>query len=208
MPVRVERIRADIEAIARCTATPGAGATRPTFSQAWADARTYVIAQAQAAGCEVRTDAAGNVHARPAALGWDAPAWLVGSHIDTVPHGGDYDGVAGVVVGLELLRSARDENLAALPVELIVFAEEEGPTFGLGMIGSRVWAGELAEERLRELRNQQGENYIEAGRTYGVDPGALPSTWPLKGYLGLIEVHIEQGPGMWRRDQRLAVVRT
>src|SRR5687767_6069588 len=108
MPIRVDRIRSDIEAIARCTATPGNGATRPTFSPAWAQARAYVIAESEAAGCEVRTDAAGNVHARPIALGWDAPAWLVGSHIDTVPHGGDYDGVAGVAVGLELLRSAHE----------------------------------------------------------------------------------------------------
>jgi hypothetical protein len=74
MAVSVERIRGDIEAIARCTETPGRGATRPTFSRAWAEARAYVIAQAEAAGCEVRTDAAGNVHARPRALEWDTPA--------------------------------------------------------------------------------------------------------------------------------------
>src|SRR3954466_9691499 len=124
MPITIDRIRTDIEAIARCTETPGAGATRPTFSAAWGEARAYVIAQAEAAGCEVRTDAAGNVHARPKALGWDVPAWLVGSHIDSVPQGGDYDGVVGVVVGLELLRSAADDGIPA-PVELIVFAEEE-----------------------------------------------------------------------------------
>src|SRR3954468_15211147 len=139
MAINVDRIRADIEAIARCTATPGAGATRPTFSPAWGEARAYVIAQAESASCEVRTDAAGNVHARPASLGWDTPAWLVGSHIDSVPHGGDYDGVAGVVVGMELLRSAREDGFDVAPVELIIFAEEEGPTFGLGMLGSRAW---------------------------------------------------------------------
>src|SRR5439155_18501385 len=120
----LERIRADIEAIARCTQTPGEGATRPTFSAAWAAARDYLIVQAEAAGCSVRTDAAGNVHARPKSLAWDAPAWLVGSHIDTVPHGGDYDGVAGVVVALEILRSAREDAID-VAVELIVFAEEE-----------------------------------------------------------------------------------
>src|SRR3954468_23199886 len=153
MSIDVTRIRTDIEAIARCTATPGAGATRPTFSPAWAEARAYVIVQAEAAGCEVRTDAAGNVHARPAGLGWETPAWLVGSHIDSVPNGGDYDGVAGVVVALELLRSAGDDGIADLPVELIVFAEEEGPTFGLGMLGSRAWVGELTADQLGSLRN-------------------------------------------------------
>src|SRR5688572_10559741 len=208
MAISVERIHSDITAIARCTETPGNGATRPTFSRAWGEARAYVIAQAEAAACEVRTDAAGNVHSRPTSLGWDAPAWLVGSHIDTVPHGGDYDGVAGVVVGLELLRSAREDGIEAAAVELIVFAEEEGPTFGLGMLGSRAWVGDLDAERLVQLRNAAGRTYLEAGAPFGVDAARL-SDDRCRGdrYFGLLEVHIEQGPGMWRRDQRLAVVR-
>ena len=207
MPVSVDRIRADIEAIARRTATPGNGANRPTFSAAWAEARAYVIAQAESAGCAVRTDAAGNVHARPAGLGWDAPAWLVGSHIDSVPHGGDYDGVAGVVVGLELLRSAKEDGLPAVAVEMIAFAEEEGPTFGLGMLGSRAWVGDQSADDLAKLKNAGGQTYLEAGVPFGVDPAKLTADRldPSR-YLGLIEVHIEQGPGMWRRDQRLAVV--
>src|SRR4051812_43627943 len=198
MAISVERIRADIEAIARCTETPGDGATRPTFSRAWGEARGYVIAQAEAAGCVVRTDAAGNVHARPAALGWEAAAWLVGSHIDSVPHGGDYDGVVGVVGGLELLRAAAEDGLAAAPLELIVFAEEEGPTFGLGMLGSRAWVGELSAEQLAELKNAAGQSYLEAGAAYGVDPAKLAADRiDPKRYRGLIEVHIEQGPAMW-----------
>ena len=207
MAISVEGIRADVEAIARCTATPGAGASRPTFSPAWAAARAYVIGQAERLGCKVRTDAAGNVRARPKGLGWDALAWLCGSHLDTVPHGGDYDGVAGVSVALELLRSAAEDALPGLPVELVVFAEEEGTTFGLGMLGSRAWVGDLSAEQLEELRNAEGETYLEAGEPYGVDPDRLSDDRlrPEK-YLGMIEVHIEQGPGMWQRDQQVAVV--
>jgi len=208
MAISVERIQADIEAVARYTETPGNGATRPTFSAAWGAARAYVIAQAEGAGCRVRTDAAGNVHARPAGLRSDERVWLCGSHIDSVPHGGDYDGVAGVVIALELLRSSQEDGHDYRPVELIVFAEEEGPTFGLGMIGSRAWTGELAFEQLRSLKNAAGESYVDAGAPYDVDPEHLVDDrlHPDR-YLGLIEVHIEQGPGMWRRDQRLAVVR-
>jgi allantoate deiminase len=207
MAISVERIRADIEAIARCTETPGKGASRPTFSAAWGAARQYVIDQARQAGCEVRTDAAGNLHVRPKSLAQDAPAWLCGSHIDSVPHGGDYDGVAGVVVGLELLRSAQDEGVAS-PLELIVFAEEEGTAFGLGMIGSRAWVGELTPEQLAALHNSRGESYIVAGGAYGVLPDRLSADRIRPAdYLGLVEVHIEQGPGMWRTGERLAVVR-
>jgi allantoate deiminase len=207
MSISVDRIRGDVEVIARCTQTPGAGATRPTFSPAWADARAYVIAQAERARCDVRTDAAGNVHARPKTLGWETPAWLCGSHIDSVPHGGDYDGVAGVCVALELLRSASDDGNSRLPLELIVFAEEEGPTFGLGMLGSRALVGELSAEQLGRLRNVAGETYLDAGVPYGVEAARLrESRIRPEHFLGMIEVHIEQGPGMWRHDQRVAVV--
>ncbi len=207
MPISSSRLAADFAAIAACTATPGRGATRPTFSDAWGQSRAYVIAECERAGCEVRTDPFGNVRARPKKLGWDAPAWLVGSHIDTVPHGGDYDGVAGVVVAIELLRSAFDEGLHDLPVELIVFAEEEGPTFGLGMIGARLLVGELGADDVAKLKNSSGQNYLEAGSPYGVSPAFFaPSPLRASNLKGLIELHIEQGPGMWRRDQRLAVV--
>jgi allantoate deiminase len=204
--IRVERILADITTIAAITQTPGHGATRPTFSTEWGRARDYVIEQASEAGCEVEVDAFGNVHARQSSLGWDTPAWLCGSHIDTVPHGGDYDGVAGVVTALELLRSADDDGMT-LPLELIIFAEEEGPTFGLGMLGSRALVGELNEAKLQSLKNAAGQNYFEAGEPFGVDASGFErDRFDPKAYLGLIELHIEQGPGMWRRDQRLAVV--
>jgi allantoate deiminase len=201
MPVDVARIRIDIEAIALCTRTPGAGATRPTFSDEWAASIRYIRDQAIESGAEVRGDAAGNLHARPRSLRWDQPAWLCGSHLDTVPHGGDYDGVAGVVAALELLR-------VGLPVELIVFAEEEGTTFGLGMLGSRAWSGQLGADQLADLRNEAGQSYLEAGAPFGVDPARLAvDRLQPTAYMGLIEVHIEQGPRMWNRGEPLAVVR-
>jgi len=207
MTISVDRIAADIQAIADCTLTPGQGATRPTFTPAWAKARAHVVEQINAIGGHTRVDAAGNLHARPAGLDWNSPAWLVGSHLDSVPNGGDYDGVAGVLTALELLRSANDDHAPAPPIELIDFAEEEGPTFGLGMIGSRLWVGDLQPDDLTKLRNADGQTYIEAGQPHGVTPDQLADDRlnPAR-YLGLIELHIEQGPGLWRRDQRLGVV--
>ena len=80
MPITVDRISRDIDAIAGFNeSSPAVGFSRPTFSQAWRQARDYVIAQAEAAGCATRIDAAGNLHARPGELPWDQPAWLSGS---------------------------------------------------------------------------------------------------------------------------------
>ena len=100
------RLARDIETIASFSeADPSIGYSRPTFSDAWGKARDYVIREAEAAGCRARIDAAGNVHARPAGRGWDERAWLCGSHVDSVPTGGKYDGVTGVVAALEVLRT-------------------------------------------------------------------------------------------------------
>ncbi len=133
--INASRIAADIEAIASWSEVPPSiGYSRPTFSPEWVAARDYVIEQAIAAGCHFRIDASGNVHLRPRARSWDEPLWLSGSHIDSVPTGGKYDGVVGVVAPLEVLRAVPNAAL-----ELIIFAEEEGTTFNLGMLGSRAW---------------------------------------------------------------------
>src|SRR5690349_526721 len=108
MPLSSTRISADIDTIAGFTETPGV-CDRPTFSPSWRKARDYVAHQAAAAGCNVRIDFAGNLHARPSDIPWEKPIWLSGSHIDSVPTGGKFDGVVGVVVPLECLRAAHEE---------------------------------------------------------------------------------------------------
>lgn len=198
-----ERMARDIEAIAAFTEEdPHVGHSRPTFSKAWRQARDYVISQAKAAGCETRVDAAGNVHARPQRLGWETPAWLCGSHIDSVPTGGKYDGVVGVVVALEALRVSPDA-----PLELIVFAEEEGTTFGHGMLGSRAWAGTLGPEELGALVNSAGLDFLSAGAAHGVNPKRIEAErLSPASCKGLIETHVEQGPGLWKAGEPVAVV--
>lgn len=199
------RLARDIEAIASFSeADPSVGFSRPTFSPAWRKALDHVAAEARSAGCAVRVDAAGNLHARPAGLGWETPAWLCGSHLDSVPTGGKYDGVVGVVVALEALRLRPDAAL-----ELIVFAEEEGTTFGLGMLGSRAWAGTLSPAELGALRNQRGEDYLTAGAPHGVAPEHLRAErLRPAAYRGLIEVHVEQGVALWNGGIPAAVVTT
>jgi hydantoinase/carbamoylase family amidase len=209
MPISAERIQTDIDAIAAFTETPGEGATRPTFSNAWRQARDYVIGQLESAGCKTRIDAAGNVHARPSAIGWESPVWISGSHLDTVPHGGNFDGVVGVVAPLEVIRAAREELKVAVPLELVIWAEEEGTTFGLGMLGSRAYVGEMSATQLATLKNAAGQNYLQAGEAYGVRPGDIANPaerFARSSAIGLIEVHVEQGPGLWNQECPIAIV--
>jgi len=203
MRIDAERISRDIEAIAAFSEVPATvGYSRPTFTPAWAAARDYVIAEAKKAGCRVWIDAAANVHARPASIGDDAKVWLSGSHIDSVPTGGKYDGVMGIVAPLEVLRVHPNA-----PLELIIFAEEEGSTFNLGMLGSRAWAGTLSAEELSKLKNKAGMDPLTAGKPYGLEPDKLAADRfaPSK-YLGLIEIHAEQGLAMWKNNIPVAVV--
>jgi allantoate deiminase len=207
MPIDVRRVFRDIEAIAGFSEVPPpVGYSRPTFSPSWMKAVDYVSSAAKEIGCVIRVDAAGNLHARPAHLSSQEPVWLSGSHIDSVPKGGKYDGVAGVVAALEILRAAYEDK-RIVPLELIIFAEEEGTTFGLGMLGSKAWVGNLLASELAGVRNAAGENYLEAGKSHGVRADALASErFDRKHYIGLIELHIEQGPALWNAGKKLAIV--
>ena len=206
MTIRPDRIAADLDLIAAITDTPGHGSGRPTFTAFWAAARDYVIKQAAAAGCSTVVDAAGNVHLRQTAFGWDKPAWLSGSHVDSVPHGGKFDGVVGVVVPLEIFRAAAEAN-QTIPLELVIFAEEEGTTFNLGMLGSRAWAGTLSRDDLGALKDKQGIDALTAGKPYGVVADRIGvDVLDASKYLGLIEVHVEQGPAMWEDGIPVSIV--
>jgi allantoate deiminase len=215
--VSVERISADIEAIAGFSESPPEiGYSRPTFTPAWRAARDYVIEQAETAGCQHIIDAAGNVHIRHRSVGWERPVWLSGSHVDSVPSGGKYDGVMGVVIPLEIIRAQPE-----VPLELVVFCEEEGTTFNLGMIGSRAWTGVLDVDTLKRLTNRDGQTVVEAGAAHGLDADRLRAaeravsagkavSWTdridPRRYIGLVEVHAEQGVGLWDAGVPLAAV--
>ena len=202
MSIDPTRISHDIDTIAGFSEAPATvGHSRPTFSPAWRSAVDYVVAQAEAAGCVHRVDAAGNVFLRPASLDPQRPVWLSGSHLDSVPTGGKYDGVMGVVVPLEVLRGG------PVPLELVIWAEEEGTTFGLGMIGSRLAVGAETAESVAAFRNRDGRNFLQAGAAFGVDLERIAnSRFQPAGYRGLIEIHAEQGPALWTENIPLAVV--
>ncbi|MDX6485298.1 MAG: allantoate deiminase, partial [Gaiellaceae bacterium] len=146
MRVDADRMRQDFEALAAIGATPDGGVSRPSLGAAHLAARHWFLERAAAAGLETRVDAAGN---HSALLPGNGPTLLLGSHLDSVPNGGRFDGALGVVAALHVLLAARDTSLP-LGLEAIDFTDEEGTLVGL--IGSEALTGALTAEALQTPR--------------------------------------------------------
>jgi len=153
-----------------------------------------VAARLKALGYERRTTAHGNTRFRKQGSGWAEPAVAVGSHLDAVPRGGRFDGVAGVVAGIEIARLLADQHHRLdRPLEVIVFAEEEGARFGSVLAGSKAFAGRLTESELAELRDSDGTGYLEAlGERSGRAATAANDTLGAEDFVAYFELHIEQ----------------
>jgi allantoate deiminase len=192
MKVRADRIAQDIEIINSFTSTPGRGVTRFTFSEPYMLARAYVAEELQKIGARVQTTVGGNLCGRLEGGATGLPSVMTGSHIDSVLHGGRFDGVAGVVAALEVARVMAEENIPHRhPVDVVVFAEEEGSRFGSVMIGSRAWVGKLAPEDLNRFKDKGGVGYASAMANAGLTPEDTTQLKP--GMIkAMIELHIEQ----------------
>jgi allantoate deiminase len=149
-------------------------------------------------------DAAGNLRGlwQPAEAG--NRRLMLGSHIDTVPDAGAFDGVLGVVLALEWVELARELNLP-LAIEVIAFSEEEGVRFGVPFLGSRAVAGRF-DPALLALRDADGVTLEEAIRAFGLDPGRISEAAADAGVLDMVEIHIEQGPVLEVEDLSVAAV--
>ena len=172
----------------------GGGVARLSFTEEERAAKDLVASYMQEAGLSVREDAVGNLFGRREGSDPDAPAVLMGSHIDSVMNGGDFDGPLGVLGGIEVLQAMDEEGIETEhPVEVVAFTDEEGARFSLGMIGSRALTGTLSPEDLRH-EDKNGISIEQAMSDAGLDPDkigdAARSPDSLAAYL---ELHIEQG---------------
>ncbi len=175
-----------------CNESLGHGVTRFSWSEADKNARAWLTKELHSIGLETWTDGIGNLHALYKGS-TDAPHVITGSHLDTVYHGGRYDGTYGVVASLEALRSFHEEGFVPkCDIEFIAFAEEEGSNFGNTCLGSKAICGQIDEKGLKALCNKTG-NAWDILQAFGLKPENLPSeqinSQDAKAFL---EVHIEQ----------------
>jgi allantoate deiminase len=158
----------------------------------------------QPLGAHARVDAAGNLRGIYPAAHPNAPRLLIGSHLDTVPNAGAYDGVLGVVLAVALLEELQGRRLP-FGIEVVGFSEEEGVRFGTPFIGSRALVGTLDQELLA-AQDAQGISVRKAIEDFGLNPAKIPQAELENDTLGYIEFHIEQGPVLEKLNQPLAAV--
>jgi allantoate deiminase len=155
-------------------------------------------------GAQVRVDAAGNLRGLYPAAEPNAPRLLIGSHLDTVPNAGAYDGVLGVVLAVALLEELQGRRLP-FDIEVVGFSEEEGVRFGTPFIGSRALVGRLDQELL-DVRDAQGISVRRAIEEFGLNPEDIAQAELANDALGYLEFHIEQGPVLEKLNLPLAAV--
>jgi len=191
-------LAADIEAAAQIGAD-GGGVSRFAWTPELAQANDWFIGRLEGLGLEAEVDPAGNVLGR-----WNAPegkAVLVGSHLDTVPRGGRYDGALGVLAALDVVRRLKAEGVEpARPLWVVSFNDEEGSRFQTGMLGSRVFCGEL------DLDDWRRRGVADAMAGAGFDFGRLPEARRIDEVGAYLELHIEQGPVLERSGEDLGIV--
>ncbi|MFM0557084.1 Zn-dependent hydrolase [Paraburkholderia sediminicola] len=189
--------------LARIGATEKGGVCRLALTELDRQARDLFIAWAKEIGCSVRIDAIGNIFARRAGLRDDLPPVMTGSHIDTQPTGGKFDGNYGVLAGLEVLRSLNDANVRTLaPLEVAVWTNEEGSRFVPVMMGSGVFAGAFTLEHALEQSDREGITVRDALSQIGY-AGEAEKPHDVGAYF---EAHIEQGPVLEANDKTIGIV--
>ncbi len=181
------------DALAALTETPGM-VTRTYLTPQHAAANRLVGSWMQEAGMSVSVDAAGSVIGRYAGRRPDAPSVIVGSHLDSVRNAGRYDGILGVLLGIQAVSDLHAAG-RRLPfaIEVVGFGEEEGVRFGTSLIGSHALAGSFDPAWL-DIRDEAGLSLAEAMRGFGLDPRTIGQAAHQGGVLAYLEPHIEQGP--------------
>lgn len=202
--VNGDRLWSRLMQMARIGATAQGGCNRQALTDGDAAARDLLSSWARAAGCRARVDAIGNLFLRRKGADDALPVVMTGSHLDTQPTGGKFDGVYGVLAGLEVIESLGEQGIETVhPLELAVWCNEEGSRFPMAMMGSAVWSGRLALDTAHGLTDRAGISVRGELERAGIDTGAPISRQAVK---AAFEVHIEQGPVLERQGKIIGIV--
>ncbi|HEY0303440.1 MAG TPA: hydantoinase/carbamoylase family amidase, partial [Longimicrobiales bacterium] len=193
-----QRLNTQLTELAEFGKNPQGGVSRVAYSDADAQGRAYVMQLMRAAQLTPNVDFAGNIIGRRAGT-QDLPPLMIGSHIDSVPEGGNYDGTVGSLGAIEVARTLNEQRVSLRhPLEVIVFANEEG-----GKTGSRAISGELSPKDL-ELTTASKKTIRDGTRFIGGDPDRLDAVKRAPGSIAAnLELHIEQGGNL--EKQRIAI---
>lgn len=208
MLTNLTRIKNDIEKLSEFNASPGQGLTRFSLTKEDKKARNYLKSELEKLSVEIYEDPAGNLVARREGTVESAPVIMIGSHFDSVKNGGNFDGPAGVVMALEIMR-VLDENeiKTKYPIEFIAMIEEEGGRFGAGVFGSRAMTGQLSYQELLNNKDAAGISMAEAFKDFGFDPKKIKkAARKAEDIKAFIELHIEQGPVLEDENKDLGLV--
>lgn len=205
-PINGDRLWNRLTEMSSVGAQEGGGITRRSFTAEERAAKDLAVSYMEKAGLSVYEDAIGNLFGRREGLDSVAPAVLVGSHVDSVVNGGNFDGPLGVLSGVEVLQAMKDRGRATRhPVEVVAFTDEEGARFGFGMLGSRALAGTLTAEDLQRT-DEDGVSIAEAMHAYGLEPERLDDVArPAGSIKAYAEVHIEQGSVLESKELSVGV---
>lgn len=201
------RLTSEIDSLALFSDAEAPAVTRVVFTPTERMARAWVKDRCVESGLILRDDAVGNTFARWTGSDTEAASIGTGSHIDAIPNAGKYDGVVGVLGGLEAIRSLQRAGFRPKrSIELLVFTSEEPTRFGIGCLGSRLLSGALAADDARKLADDCGATLANVLRGAGL-AGTLESAKLPEGYYkAFVELHIEQGPILERERKPLGIV--
>lgn len=208
MKTNLNRIKKDIEELSKFNSSTEGGLTRFSLTKEDKMARDYLKGELEKLNLEIYEDPAGTLFGRKQGSDKNAKTILIGSHFDSVKNGGNFDGPAGVVMALEIMRTL-DENNVSLKnsLEFVAMIEEEGGRFGSGVFGSRAMVGLVDYEQLEKNKDKDGISMAEAFRDFGFDPSKIKEAKKDKEEIkAFIELHIEQGPILEKESKDIGIV--
>lgn len=208
MKLNIPQFLSDYEKMTAIGKTEAGGCERLSMSDEDMAARKTLIQMLESEGMNPVNDEIAVIWGRIEGSDPDAAPVLVGSHIDTVRNGGKYDGLLGVMAGFQAMRQIKEQNIAhRRPIELITFPNEESARFNYPTVGSKLIAGKIGPDKLKEMKDKDGVSFFDALKMRGFSPeNCENSRARLKKAYSMVELHIEQGPVLESKGISVGVV--